>query len=188
MNLWWSNDLQDWDLASSSGDEFDITIGWQTKVFGLDLMTSASQYTCLPNPGFWGEGHALSGDVIMSRTIPLTEKQKVTPALWVGYLSMNTSLDGSSIYVLPNVKHNWVNPFGIEQLTFSQTLMFPWDNGFMGNDPDGWFVRWMPALNWKLSKHLTLTAPSAIILEPIIKPHDGRDSATSLNFSLTYDF
>jgi len=188
MDLWWSADLQDSDLSSTGGDEFDTTFGWQTKFFGLDAMVSVSQFTCLPSKGFLGEGHAWSPDLILSKSFKINEKHTVTPAFWIGYLSFNDDFWKGALYTLPNIRHDWKEPFGIEKLTFSHTVMFPWDDGFIANSSDGLFFRWMPAFNWQLSKHLTLTAPGVIIVEPITDPHDGRGDEISLNFSLAYHF
>jgi len=188
VDLWWSADLQDSDLSSTGGDELDTTLGWQNKLFGLDAMVSVSQYTCLPSKGFWGEGHAWSQDLILSKTFKVSERHTVTPAFWIGYLSFNDDFMKGALYMLPNVKHIWEEPFGIKRLTFSHTAMLAWDDGFVNNSSDGIFLRWMPGLNWKLSDNLTLTAPGAIVVEPLTDPHDGRGDELSLNFSLAYHF
>jgi len=188
VDLWWSADLQDSDLSSTGGDEFDTVIGWRTKLFGLDAVISVSNFTVLPEGGFCGDGHAWSPDLILSKTIKVNEKHTVTPAFWMGYLSFYDDFEKGALYTLPNIRHDWEEPLGIQKLTFSHTVMFAWDDGFVNNSSDGLFLRWTPAFNWQLSDCLTLTAPGAIIVEPLTDPHDGRGDEFSLNFSLAYHF
>ena len=188
LDVWWSIDLQDDEISSTWGDEVDFTLGWQSKLWDMDAVFSVSQYICAPFGELWGKSNAWSQDFILSKKISLNEDHSITPSFWVGYISINDNFEEGAMFTLPNIKHEWKKPFGIENLTFSQTAMLAWDDGFCDNSSDGLFLRYTPALNWQISDRLSITAPGAILLNPLTDPHDGRGSETSLSASIAYKF
>lgn len=188
LDVWNSRDIGDNEIASTSGDEIDLTIGWQKDLLGFNATLSVNQYICPPFKEAWGKSNASSQDLVLSKRFLIGKKHTITPSLWIGYISMNDEFEKGAFFTLPNIKHNWENPFNIDLLNFSQTIMLAWDDGFCNNSSDGLFLRWMPGLNWKISDCLTITAPGVIVLQPLTNTHDARGREASINFSATYKF
>ena len=188
LNGWWSVDLQDDEVSSTWADEFDSTLGYKWKINDFDASISASLYNIIPLRKWWNE-NVWSQDFTLSKTFSYGD-HSISPEFWIGWISETNDFESGSLFMLPNVKHFWKEPFGIEKLTFSQTIMLAWDDGFnmCGNKSDGIFIRWMPGLNWEIGKNTTLVAPAITILGALTDPHDGRGGETSLNFSLIHRF
>ncbi len=184
----WSLDLQDDELSSSRGDEFDPTIGYKWKMGDLDASVSATMFNTFPLRKWW-DGNVWAQDFSLSRSFSFWN-HTISPEFRIGYISKTKDFDEGALYLLPNIKHSWKNPLGIRGLTFSQTIMLAWDDGFdpPGNDSDGVFLRWTSGLGWKVGENTTLVAPSFTLLTPIRDSNDGRGEETSLGFSLIKRF
>jgi len=191
VNLWNSYGLDDNDWSSNNGDEVDLTLGWNGKAYNLDISISASFFNQHPIED-WEDTWVPTVKVSKEFKFKwFRDDHFIRPQIWIEWLSKTKEFDDGAFVTLSNIKHQWKKPFDIEFLTFSQTIMMPWDDGFDGaeNDSDGFFLRWNADLTWKVSDKMLIKLPTFTILQPLTHTDDGRDRrTTSWGFRIIFPF
>ena len=138
-------------------------------MFGLDASASVSMFNILPLNKWWS-GNILVQDFTLSKSFTSGD-HTIRPELLIGWISQTDDFSDGSLFVLPNMKHTWEEPFRAEHLTFSQGITMAWDDGFnpAGNNSDGLFLRWDPALSIGLNEKIFLS----IVLKCILHINSG---------------
>ena len=181
---WKSMDLQDNDMSSSWGDEFDLTVGRNFDIRDLNWSAAISYYNVLPLSE-WYDQDVWTTEIRASRSFEV-RSHTLRPEMRMGYIWVSKGFSDGAVYIQPNLNHKF-NLTG--RLSFSQMLMLSWEDGFDfdGNSSDGLFIRWDPNLSFNLTNKLTLSV-GGVMIEPLHGPKDGRGDETAFLISLALSF
>ena len=189
LGVWHYMGLDDNDLSSNGGDELDPYLGWKGTLAGLDFRLETIYFNLHPVE-HWYRGDAWAQSSAVAKKFDLFPDHTLRLEAQVDWLSKADDFSNGALVLLPNATHEWQAPFGIDTLIFSQKVWLAWDDGFdgPGNSSDGFFLRYNAGLHWELKPDITLMFPGFTGLLVLTNPHDGRESAVSLNFGLKFSF
>ncbi len=161
------------------GNEVDYGIGWAGKVrdFNVDIGV-----TYFDEPKMF---NLKSGDIIYTHASISRECRKYLVSwTWENYITMpNTGFQGGNLFSARIYRGFQLIQ---DKATLNLSTALVYDDGGFGAD-DGFLQKGNVGIDWKITDHLMLNAPSVNYYVPI-SVHDARKTDTVIFAGLTYKF
>ncbi|MDD5110232.1 MAG: hypothetical protein PHI63_03375 [Patescibacteria group bacterium] len=194
-DLWWTYGLDDNNVNSNKGDEFEPNFGWKGKLpYDLCLHLFFRYFDFYPldewyDSDCWIQGAALARDFVLGKDSP-HGTHTIRPELLAGYLSEVNDFIGGAAVLLPNVTYTWAKPLGYQYLTIANQVYLQYDDGFDRPCNDtGLFFRWQGGLQWQVADNVILTLPGILALVSMVDHNDDRlDEVFSFNAAVKLIF
>ncbi len=187
VETWGSFGTDDWAFNTNKGDEFDFFAGWKGKIEDFDVKFYVSYVDFQPLE--MSRGDLIVTSLAVSRNFELGKwegSHSLRPEFRVDYVAASDLEEGAWVY-LPSLTHTWKEPFGINKVSLWQQLTLQHSEDFrIFNDRTS--LQWNGGVTWKISKHISLNAPTLFISTPLSNSHDNHKEFHTLGASLMFSF
>jgi len=169
---------------SLGGDEIDLTAGWKTQAFGLnmDMGLTYLNYIDMGNRSVVSD--ALMPYLEVSKDYKLTSTQSINPYIRHEQVFV-TDGDGNGSYSYLGVRHTW-SPEMIARLSLRSDFAIAYDSGAYG-DEEGFNALYTGRADYKLTSHLVVS-PLIVKVGAPLSGIDGRNTNASVGAGLAYNF
>jgi len=163
VDLWGSKALNAGSWGSNFGDEVDYGIGWAGKIGNGFSLNAGVTYFDEPMAGTFGECDVWYTHVKVSHDLELNGLGTFNAfGAYENYTTMpGTSYEGGNIWSVGLSKTQ-----SYKDLSVNASEVLIYDEGAFGNDR-GLLAKFGLELDWKVTKHVTLVAPSVTFYVPV---------------------
>ena len=187
FDVWHSYGLDDSDVSSNFGDEFDLSLGWNHSFDSFNLDAYVSYYNIYKLEQWWSQD-LIYFATVFSKEYVVCENHIVSPYVESGWITFLEDFDSGALVFTPGVSHAWMYPCGIYSLVFEENFSVIWNSGIFATEPEDVSLKYDLGFNWQLTESLTLTAPGLEVLLPVNHSNEFRKFDTSLSVTLSYAF